>query len=993
MKNNITKYYLSAVKSSEYPVIPFKEDDFISVSYEDFLANDYGYIDKTHFMCKLLSESEIEELFMPFTDKEIQDSKVIEKCVNCAVAYKTLKTDFYQQDRLKKYIPELTGVYYFFFDVVFTRVNDNVTVKCIHDSNNIPWYSRSFMSPKAIKDLPDVAVMDRVNKYSSDNTYRRNQIKDNWQKYIQYVEDMFAETADTSLKYEDKCFIFKYEDMSGAVSDIENLYEKLLTDNKKHPLYDKFTERCNAKEDKLISNNTLIAMHNHCGQMNGKFYLADSQRTAVHHMNTIETGDILAVSGPPGTGKTTLLQSIVADMVVKCALEGKNPPIIVATSVNNQAVTNIIDSFSSINAVGISNLENRWIMDIKSFATYMPGKSRKNYAKEKGYQYTSIRMREFINDAEKSIDESVEKMKDNANNYFSGSFDSIRSIKNRLINELDEIDKLRRDLLSLAKEIDNFTNGIELMKFKFQLELSKKDTEKEINELKRRLAEWSDIYQNINCFDRILSFIPCFRKKISRKLIVEALPQESKFITNGITFDEICEKYTNDISERNNTIADIMDKLGIVQKLTEEAKTIIKQLTLKNCRLPLINNDHLIRFDPYELNNLIDTNVRYVEFWIAVHINECRFLEGDFMVTENQRGCNFKSVLERFYRQIALISPCFVMTLYKFPEYFYSNDAGYLFDFIDLLILDEAGQCSPEIAAASFSLAKKAIVVGDECQLQPVHNIDFWLDTTLALQSELINTDSEMDKLIEFGLSCSNGNVMRIAKKSCKYRYNDKIRGLFLSEHRRCYDEIIEYCNELVYDGLLIPLRNGDEKKKDLKRILNKNEYPLMGYYNISSDTADKESTSRRNEFEALQISQWLYNNYDRICDLYSKSNSEVDPKNILAIITPFSSQAQLIRQYLKAILKDKATNIDVGTVHTFQGGEKNIIIFSTTYGKADMGAFINDNKNLMNVAVSRAKDAFWAFGDIEFLKKNSPATASGLLYKKVANHIVGGKD
>lgn len=50
---------------------------------------------------------------------------------------------------------------------------------------------------------------------------------------------------------------------------------------------------------------------------------------------------------------------------------------------------------------------------------------------------------------------------------------------------------------------------------------------------------------------------------------------------------------------------------------------------------------------------------------------------------------------------------------------------------------------------------------------------------------------------------------------------------------------------------------------------------------------------------------------------------------------------------------------------------------------------FIDNNRNLMNVAVSRAKDAFWVFGDIEFLKNKSSNTASGLLYNKIASNSI----
>ena len=46
--------------------------------------------------------------------------------------------------------------------------------------------------------------------------------------------------------------------------------------------------------------------------------------------------------------------------------------------------------------------------------------------------------------------------------------------------------------------------------------------------------------------------------------------------------------------------------------------------------------------------------------------------------------------------------------------------ADYLYDFADLLIVDEAGQVRPEIAGASFALAQKALVIGDTLQIAPI---------------------------------------------------------------------------------------------------------------------------------------------------------------------------------------------------------------------------------------------------------------------------------
>lgn len=146
-------------------------------------------------------------------------------------------------------------------------------------------------------------------------------------------------------------------------------------------------------------------------------------------------------------------------------------------------------------------------------------------------------------------------------------------------------------------------------------------------------------------------------------------------------------------------------------------------------------------------------------------------------------------------------------------------------------------------------------------------------------------------------------------------------RRAVLNEHRRCVDEIIDYSNQLIYDGELIPKRGTSDPRSIIKNL------PPMEIYVNESPRKTKHG-SRLNEGEVEAIKRWIRTNESRIVESY---NTRRDPRgitDIISIITPFKAQSILIHQ------DDYLRKFPVGTVHAFQGAESPIVVSRWYMGK-----------------------------------------------------------
>lgn len=990
---NITDYFRNALLAARYPVVEYKDKVFATISWAEIMNGRLSLENGKEFWKNSIVGEEGEE--------KVKKSVVI--------ALKTILTEYEDGGDTNSNLEELTSV--FFLPAYLMQSG----VLCVPDSKE-PWIPREFLSPM-VESMFVIGQASAFDEFLEQTTAMRKKI-DSWKSYLSYAIKLYENVTKIKfnedpfqkykIRYDNKFYIFEYERID-SITNLKTAYNALRED-KEPKLYSKITQ-CGIEPSRIIQSPMKEEkMIGHMGQMGGEYPLSPSQRESISCFEEIRDGEVLAVNGPPGTGKTTLLQTIVADMYVKAAIKQDKAPIIVATSTNNQAVTNIIESFGKINSIGISNLEQRWITGVHSFAVYFPSNGKISEAQKNNYQYTSVDGIGFIEEVE-SKDNRQKAQKVFAEEfikYFWHGYDSLKEAGNRIHKELLRVNRERVLCIERMTEIKSFLGNKTTAEYfddlasrinhiKEETYLLKAKAEENIQKGKKfigRCNEWRKSYDKLPWYIRLLKFIPYFRKRIEAWSYEYMDFDELDFLVRGMKIDEIEAIYHRKIQENDQCIQNIWREIEIkkveLEKYINEDEEMHKKISslaelfweFESYQVNILEESLLEDINIKKLNEQLD-KVRYVEFWLAVHYYEAKWLEKPYDITDNQKGRNIEQILNKMYQRIALLSPCMVMTCFMLPKQFwaYNNNENYrhnMYDYADLLIVDEAGQISPEIGAISFAFAKKAVVVGDEKQIPPVWSIRRALDISIAIDNGVIERSEQYGMLEKVGLNCSQSSIMKIASNSSPFEKYGK--GLFLSEHRRCYNEIIQYCNDLVYGGHLEPLR-GSFQMDDSNVV--KDLFSPMSHVQVDTACSKKIGTSRQNKNEAEAIVKWIAENLPSILEKYKfqaeTKQVEFKGKLVLGIITPFKSQSTLIRRLINKNLPDYAKIISVGTVHTFQGAERNIIIFSSVYGNQEHCSFINRNTNLMNVAVSRAKDAFIVFGDIGCLKGSSDS-AAGML-------------
>lgn len=806
----------------------------------------------------------------------------------------------------------------------------------------------------------------------------------NWSRYLEFCDQLLNAVAADWLK-EDGNFtehgpgFFEASDVASAMTKgILALYDNVLKRNDIPPLLHNYAR---VTPHRLSANLARpYALGERLGHSNDKFPVAQNQRDVLAHMAKAEHGEIIAVNGPPGTGKTTLLLSAIASAWVKAAAEENDPPVIIAASANNQAVTNIIDAFGKDYAEGTGPFSGRWLPDIKSFGLFLSSAAREEEASKRYHTesfFKKLETQTYVSKAraiylDKACKAFNDETLDNVKHVTARLHEEITAKIRQMENVDDAYTEAHHTQAKLESELgSNIASALKDRKTRLQ------EAQQKTSSIKALASRWGRHVATESTLLGIFSFLP----SIARKRLAGAL---NVFREAG--FDDLADTM-NHISACRSEIIRLRDAAKSEQlqasQSVKRAQAVITNHKVANERLKTIVSrlsPELVGSDISDIDSFMDCHVRFPLFLIATHYWEGRWLlEMENILPDvdaEKKRTGKKSVIPRWHRRM-MLTPCAVATFATLPSKMtcrvkrgnaFVDD--YLYEFIDLLIIDEAGQVLPEVAAPSLALAKQALVVGDSQQIEPISNIQKITD--LGNLTKFGVVPEEMDEatltgVLSSGFLSHTGSVMACAQNACLYQpYPDLDRGLYLFEHRRCYDEIIAFCNALCYQGHLQPKRGPAEGT----------EVPPMGYLHIDGATFSA-GGSRFNPTEARTIAAWLAATRASLEQHYSEKL-----ESILAIVTPFGQQARELRQACAAvgIRTEGIGAITIGTVHALQGAERPIVLFSPVYTKGADGGFIDISPSMLNVAVSRAKDNFLVFGDMDLFSIASHDTPRGLL-------------
>ncbi len=264
------------------------------------------------------------------------------------------------------------------------------------------------------------------------------------------------------------------------------------------------------------------------------------------------------------------------------------------------------------------------------------------------------------------------------------------------------------------------------------------------------------------------------------------------------------------------------------------------------------------------------------------------------------------------------------------------------------LFVDEAGQALPQAAVGALLRTCRAVVVGDPVQIEPVVVLP---DTLTHAICRHFCVDPE-------NYAAPSASAQTLADSASTYRsefqthVGSRSVGVPLLVHRRCSEPMFSISNTIAYSGLMVSAKLS--KPSAIRDVLGPSSW-------VHVEGSVEEKWCREEGDEVVRMLRQL---------------KQAGAKPDLYIVTPFVLVADRLRQTIREsdVFRGWGSedewrwiNERVGTVHTAQGREAEaVILVLGAPHPVQTGArnWAGSRPNLLNVAVTRAKEAVYVIGN-----------------------------